>query len=336
MVPGTGLELPLELPLIWPILPGSAQAGATHWRARWPRRGEDTQGRSAVGSAPTQGLIWGAAAHDWAVLQEPAARPLWQMLLEAAEVGLGTRFLDAGCGSGGASVLAAQRGARVNGLDAAATLVGIARTRVPDGDFRVGEIEALPYAAGTFDVVLACDVLPYAADPLAALRELRRVCAPGGRVALSVWATPEECAQAAIVAALNAVLPAPLHVAWFALTGPGELESLVAAAGLVVVEAGRVACVNDYADAASAVQAVAAAGPVQAALRVIGVAHLQPAILQALMRYRKRDGVVRLINAFQYITAASPGAGPATAATSRRRRRPGVRQRQGAADRHGS
>ena len=79
-----------------------------------------------MGSATVQGQLWGRAAHDWAELQEPLAAPLWEAMLAAAGVGPGTRVLDAGCGAGGASVLAASRGARVNGLDAAAALLAIA------------------------------------------------------------------------------------------------------------------------------------------------------------------------------------------------------------------
>src|SRR5947208_11011986 len=104
-----------------------------------------------MGSATVQGPLWGRAAHDWAELQEPMALPLWEAMLDAAAVGPGTRLLDAGCGAGGASVLAAGWGAQVNGLDAAPALVAIARERVPDGDFRVGDLEALPYADDTFD-----------------------------------------------------------------------------------------------------------------------------------------------------------------------------------------
>src|SRR5438093_10274963 len=107
-------------------------------------------------------------------------------MLDAAAVGPGTRVLDAGCGAGGASVLAARRGAAVNGLDAAEALLAIARERVPDGDFRAGDLKALPYADASFDAIIASDVLPYVADPLAALRELRRVCAPRGRVVLAI------------------------------------------------------------------------------------------------------------------------------------------------------
>src|ERR687884_1750078 len=158
-----------------------------------------------MGSATVQGRLWGAAAQDWAELQEPTALPLWEAMLDAAAVGPGTRLLDAGCGAGGASVCAARRGAHVNGLDAAEALLAVARRRLPDGDFRVGDLEALPYPDGTFDAILLADVLPYEADPVAVLRELRRVCAWQGRVVVATWSRPEECDQWAIEAAVRAV-----------------------------------------------------------------------------------------------------------------------------------
>jgi SAM-dependent methyltransferase len=159
-------------------------------------------------------------------------------MLDAAAVGTGTRVLDAGCGAGGASVLAAGRGAHVNGLDAAEALLAIARARVPDADFRAGDLDALPYADGAFDAVIAADVLPYVADPVVTLRELRRVCAPGGRVVLAIWGAPEECEQHAIVAAVREVLLRPLDAEPFALSAPGVLDALVAAAGLLVLGSG--------------------------------------------------------------------------------------------------
>src|SRR5207244_3020076 len=158
---------------------------------------------TTMGSAAVQGPLWSRAAHDWAELQEPIALPLWVAMLDAAAVGPGTRVLDAGCGAGGASVLAAGRGAHVNGLDAAEALLAIARARVPDADFRAGDLDALPYADGTFDAVIAADVLQYVADPVAALRELRRVCTPEGRMVIAIWGMPEECEQRAIVAAVR-------------------------------------------------------------------------------------------------------------------------------------
>jgi cyclopropane fatty-acyl-phospholipid synthase-like methyltransferase len=63
-----------------------------------------------TGSAAVQGRLWGRAAHDWSELQEPTVVPLWEAMLDAAMVGPGTHVLDAGCGAGGASVLAMRRG----------------------------------------------------------------------------------------------------------------------------------------------------------------------------------------------------------------------------------
>jgi SAM-dependent methyltransferase len=256
-----------------------------------------------MASAAVQGQLWGRAAHDWAELQEPTALPLWVAMLDAAAVGPGTRVLDAGCGAGGASVLAADRGAQVNGLDAAEALLAIARARVPDGDFRPGDLEALPYADATFDAIIAADVLLYVVDPVAALRELRRVCAPGGRVVLAIWGAPEECEQRTIVAAVREVLPRPLDTEPFALSAPGVLAAIVAQAGLVVLGSGTVACPSEYPDGELFWQAQASAGPLQAALRLVGAGLLKAALLRAVAPYRTSTGGVRLQNHFRYVVA---------------------------------
>ena len=86
------------------------------------------------------------------------------------------------CGGGGASILAAERGAQVSGLDAAEGLIAFARQRVSNGDFRVGDIESLPFDDDSFDVVFAANSVQYSEDRVAALRELGRVCTPGGRM----------------------------------------------------------------------------------------------------------------------------------------------------------
>ena len=195
-----------------------------------------------MGSAMLQGLLWSRAASDWAELQEPVAAPLWEVMLDAATVSAGTRLLDAGCGAGGASALAARRGAYINGLDAAEALLAIARQRVPDGDFRLGDVEDFPYAAGTFDAILAADVLPYVAVPLIALGELRRVCAPGGRIAVAVWGTAEESEHHAVLAAVKDLLPAPLGLEPFPFCVPGAFDALLAQAGLRAGADGTVMC----------------------------------------------------------------------------------------------
>ena len=102
--------------------------------------------------------------------------PLWHAMLDGVNAGPGSRLLDVGCGGGGASVLAARRGAKIFGLDVAALLLAIAQERVPGGDFRVGDMEELPYDDESFDAAIMASSLQYAADRLVALGELRRVC----------------------------------------------------------------------------------------------------------------------------------------------------------------
>ncbi len=79
--------------------------------------------------------------------------------ISKGSVGAGGNLLlvDAGCGGGGACVLAAERGAFISGLDAAQALLAIAQRRVPRGDFRRGDLEALPFPDQFFDAILACN-----------------------------------------------------------------------------------------------------------------------------------------------------------------------------------
>jgi SAM-dependent methyltransferase len=102
----------------------------------------------------------------------------------------GQRLLDVGCGPGTITVDLAARVApgRVTGLDAEPGVLGraeeLARARGLDTvDFVVGDVQELAYSDGTFDVVHAHQVLQHVADPIGALREMRRVCRPDGYVA---------------------------------------------------------------------------------------------------------------------------------------------------------
>jgi SAM-dependent methyltransferase len=257
-----------------------------------------------MGSATLQGHLWSGAAHTWAELQEPTSTPLWQAMLDVAGVGPGTLLLDAGCGAGGASLLAAQRGALVNGLDASEALLAIARARVPDGDFQVGDLEFLPYAGSTFDAVIAADVLPYTAQPAVALRELARVSRQEARIVMAIGAWPPDPAQEAIASALRELLPACcLGQQPFALSGSGVLDALVAGAGLRVLATGEVSCPCEYTDRETGWQAHASTGPIQAAVRLLGPAPVRALVQRALALYATADGAVRLIARFRYIAA---------------------------------
>lgn len=109
-------------------------------------------------------------------------------------VGPGTRVLDVACGTGQIAFPAAAAGARVTGIDIAPNLIARARARaVAEGldiRFDEGDAEALPYADGSFDLVVTLIGAMFAPRPERVAAELIRVCRPGGRIVMGNW-TPE-------------------------------------------------------------------------------------------------------------------------------------------------
>jgi ubiquinone/menaquinone biosynthesis C-methylase UbiE len=101
----------------------------------------------------------------------------------------GIEVLDIGCGPGSITIGLAQRvrPGRVVGIDRSPEIVeaASARPEVPDTvTFSTGDAYALDFADNAFDVVHAHQVLQHLSDPVAALGEMRRVCRPGGLVAV--------------------------------------------------------------------------------------------------------------------------------------------------------
>ena len=95
------------------------------------------------------------------------------------------RILDAGCGSGRNMVLLARRGA-VTGIELASQSLEVARARGL-GPVLPGSLDdARPFADASFDLAVALDVLEHVTDDEAALGELARVLAPGGRLLVTV------------------------------------------------------------------------------------------------------------------------------------------------------
>ena len=122
-------------------------------------------------SALVQQGLWGTDPRGWAEVAEPLNRPLFVSILDATSVGAGTRVLDVGCGSGLTLVLAAERGATVAGLDVSPGLLSVAQERLPDADLRLGDLQVLPYADASYDVVVGVNAFQFADDPVAALGE---------------------------------------------------------------------------------------------------------------------------------------------------------------------
>jgi ubiquinone/menaquinone biosynthesis C-methylase UbiE len=117
-------------------------------------------------------------SHTWRTVDNSAA-------YLAPRLVAGIDVLDVGCGPGTITADIARRVApgRVVGMDASETVISQAANNFPAVEFAVGDVFALDFADATFDVVHAHQVLQHLPDPIAALREMKRVCKPSGVVA---------------------------------------------------------------------------------------------------------------------------------------------------------
>lgn len=94
------------------------------------------------------------------------------------------RILDAGCGSGRNMIELARHGT-VTGVELSSASAELARARGA-GEVIEGSVLEMPFESGSFDLAVSLDVIEHLQDDLAALRELRRVVAPGGALLVTV------------------------------------------------------------------------------------------------------------------------------------------------------
>jgi ubiquinone/menaquinone biosynthesis C-methylase UbiE len=218
------------------------------------------------------GWAWGARATDWAYLFEQYALPANEMLFDRLGVAGGVRLLDIACGSGLAAHRASRRGAVVSGLDASEALVGIARARTPDGDFRVGTMAELPYPDASFDVGTSFNGIWKGCE--SALTEARRVLTATGRLGLTFWGRLDHLGLMPYFLKVIELSP-PSHGEATMEQGDtgrtGVIEEMLTSTGFRIVDRGAVTVVNEWPDADIAVRALAAAGPSVPAIEAIGL-----------------------------------------------------------------
>jgi SAM-dependent methyltransferase len=260
----------------------------------------------ASGSAEAQGELWSVRARDWSMFQERTAMPLYEAALARLGIAAGTRILDVGSGSGMFCQLAAQRGADVDGIDAAPALVDIARQRVPAGHFWVGEMETLPFESNEFDVVTGFNSFQYAANPRRALAEAARVVRQDGLALVAIWGPMDQCEARAYIAAVVSVLPPPPAGAPgpFALADERALRAFAREVGLTPIDVVDVDMPFVYPDMESAVRGVLSAGPAVRAIHAAGEGRVRDLVVSALTPYRLSSGGVRLENRFRYLIAS--------------------------------
>ena len=135
-----------------------------------------------------QAQVWSSAPFE--LIADDAA-PIHDSLVTHLGVRRGEDWLDVATGTGAVACRAARRGAVVTGQDLAPGLIQTARRLAAaehlDIRFEVGDVEELPYADASFDVVSSAQGAVFAPDHRAVARELARVLRPGGRLGLTAW-----------------------------------------------------------------------------------------------------------------------------------------------------
>jgi len=159
---------------------------------------------------------FGRAAGDYATCHIHADGPDLPAMIAAASLDGRERVLDVGCGAGHTALAFAQHADRVEALDLTPDMLRetarLARERGLDNlSTRLGDVERLPYAAGSFDVVTCRQCAHHFPHPDAAVAEIARVLAPGGVFLLLDSVAPEDPKQDTFLNTIE-LLRDPSHV----------------------------------------------------------------------------------------------------------------------------
>ena len=233
---------------------------------------------------------WGRRAAEFAALAEPANCREYVAMHQHLGVGPGVRLLDVACGSGLAAELALARGASCAGIDASHRLVAVARDRSPEADIRVGDMHALPWDDGSFDVVTSFRGI-WGTTP-DALAEVRRVLRPGGRMGLTVWghikASPGAWALKPFTLATDEKVAN--QAAMVSLGRPGVGEELLARWGFDEVQRVEIPFAWEFADPETYARALASSGPAYEAIQAVGEEAFEQYAVE-VARQHVRDGL---------------------------------------------
>jgi SAM-dependent methyltransferase len=135
--------------------------------------------------------MWGSG--NYAAVAERIS-DVGELVVERAATEPGMELLDVACGTGNATIPAAREGARVTGLDFSPDLLSIARERAADAmvevDWVEGDAQELPFDDASFDRVISTFGHMFAPDHRRTADEMKRVCRPGGAIAVACW-SPE-------------------------------------------------------------------------------------------------------------------------------------------------
>lgn len=261
-----------------------------------------------TGSGQRQAELWGPSAKLWAERHEAPGLPLSEWLLDRVYGGNGAHILDAGCGSGGALVIAASRGANVTGTDVATEMLEICKQRVPSGRFHVADTESLPFADETFDGVIAQNSLQFTETPVRALKELARVAKPEAKIGIVCFGAMEHSDFATVGAAVRKLfVTPPTFEGPFSLSPPSKLHQAIADADLKLLETEDITLVQEHESFETFWQGQSGTGATRFSVRELGEELVKNTMAAALKQFTNADGRIVLSNQFHAVTVSKNG-----------------------------
>ena len=252
--------------------------------------------------------------------------PLWQVQLADAQSKLmacaalvpGETVLDVACGTGlitfEAAAAVSPRGEAL-GVDLSGQMIEVARQQalrrqVDNVHFARMDAEQLDLPDARFDVALCALGLMYVPDPAQAVREMRRVLRPGGRMVIAVWGERARCGWADLFSIVDAEVSSEVCPLFFRLGQQDALQRLCLAEQFEDVTQHRISTTLAYADADAACDAAFVGGPVALAWSRFNEAvkaRVCARYLQSISAFR-HDAGFHIPGEFVIAAATVPGA----------------------------
>jgi len=247
-----------------------------------------------------QGKLWSTGPADWAAFLEPSFIPMYQEVLKNVILDNEKSMLDAGCGSGMFLTMVSATGAEIQGIDAAPGLLDIARKRLPATTLLIEDLESIPFADESFDLVTGFNSFQYAGSFQNALAEAVRVTRVQGQLVIGIWGQEQDCDASNVLGAVGSLLPPPPPgtPGPFALSENGKVEAICKLVGLKIVKKLDVLCPWVFRSTEELQKAFMCTGPCVKAAAVVGAEQVEKAILKSAEPFRITDEIFFMRNYF--------------------------------------
>lgn len=249
----------------------------------------------------TQKELWGSGAENWKV-QEATFQPLYEAIIKKIPIDQEMFLLDIGCGTGFFLSLLSDERWRLTGVDISPNAIAIAKEAVLDCQFKVAEMEHLPFSDSSFDIIVANNSFQYSNNFSATMKEVFRVLKTNGKAVFSLWDVPEKSESYAYFKVFYSLTGQDITTSIpFNLSQEGQLEALLSGAGFHIGQRCEVNCPRIYPNIEIALRGILSSGPANKAIKKATFANVEREVKKAIKHFEQGNGEFRLINNFFFI-----------------------------------